>query len=100
MAFGLLGPVVGTWLSQLGHSGDPGGWWPVPKLRCGLLLMGPSGCGAVEVGVPVPMAPLGWAPVLPSQTFWSQSAVFPSVWHLASFSRAYLAVSACGVNVS
>lgn len=63
-----------------------------PKLECGLLLMGPSGCGAVEVGVPIPMAPFGRAPVLPSQIFWSQSAVFPSVWHLASFSHAYLAV--------
>lgn len=80
------------WPSRLGRSVNPGGWWAAPKLRCGLLLLGPSGCGAVEVGVPIPVAPLGWAPVLPFQTFWSQSAVFPAVWHLASFSHAYLAV--------
>lgn len=45
--------------SWLGCSVDPGGWWTASKLRCGLLLMGPSGCGAVEVVVPIPMASLG-----------------------------------------
>lgn len=45
--------------SWLGRSVDPAGWWTASKLRCGLLLMGPSGCGAVEVVVPIPMAPLG-----------------------------------------
>lgn len=85
--------------SWLGHSVDHG--------DCGQLLCSDMGSSLWAPRAVVllkrafySMAPLGWAPVLPSQTVWSQSAVFSSFWHLAFLSHACLAVSACGMNVS
>lgn len=98
---GLPRPVVGMSVAfPMGQSVDPGGWWAVLKHRCGLLLMGPSGCGAVEVSVPIPLAPFGWAPVFPPRHFGHSllSSHASSTWHPSPLHIWQL--SACRMNVS